>query len=177
MPDATPAPHLSFSHVGLFVHDLGVMEEFYRRVLGFTVTDRGTSSRGSELAFLSRNPDEHHQIVLAEGKAPDSESTVNQMSFRVENFADVRTMYDRVKDAGIQGIAPIDLLPDWVRLIADALPFRWAVAFPVEVMLGRLTPEQIATGFTAQCAWLFASFLLLKFIWRTGVKKYSAVGS
>ena len=74
-------------------------------------------------------------------------------------------------------IAPIDLLPNWVRLIADALPFRWAVAFPVELFLGRLSTEEIYRGFTFQIAWLLLSFLLLKFIWRSGVKKYSAVGS
>jgi len=34
-------PSLSFSHVGLFVSDVPRMEDFYTRVMGFTVTDRG----------------------------------------------------------------------------------------------------------------------------------------
>jgi catechol 2,3-dioxygenase-like lactoylglutathione lyase family enzyme len=31
---------LSMSHIGLYVHDLPRMEDFYTRVLGFTVTAR-----------------------------------------------------------------------------------------------------------------------------------------
>ena len=64
-------PGLSFSHVGFFVHDLARMEDFYSRILEFTVTDRGQLPGPSgplELVFLSRDPDEHHQIVLISGR-------------------------------------------------------------------------------------------------------------
>ena len=46
------------------------MEGFYTRLLGFTVTDRGQLQGAAgpvSLVFLSRDPDEHHQIVLATG--------------------------------------------------------------------------------------------------------------
>ena len=45
------------------------MEDFYTRVLGLSVTDRATI-RGADVVFLSRNPDEHHQIVLVSGRDP-----------------------------------------------------------------------------------------------------------
>jgi catechol 2,3-dioxygenase len=105
MPDV---PEMTFGHIGIDVTEVQPMVDFYTKVLGFTVTDRGTSSRGTELAFLSRNPEEHHQIVLAEGKSPENPPTVNQMSFRVKNFSDVRDVYDRVTAAGVQAVAPID---------------------------------------------------------------------
>ena len=35
------APNLMFSHMGFAVKDMAKMEDFYTRVLGFTVTDRG----------------------------------------------------------------------------------------------------------------------------------------
>ena len=101
-------PEMKFGHIGVNVVDIGPMVDFYVDIMGFTVTDRGTSSRGSEMAFLSRDPEEHHHIVLAEGRPANNVSTVNQMSFKVNSLADVRTMYDRVKNAGIQGVAAID---------------------------------------------------------------------
>jgi len=104
----TALPEMSFGHIGLNVTEMDRMVEFYTGVMGFSVTDRGRGSRGGELAFLSRDPEEHHQIVLAEGRPPGSVSTVNQISFRVENFAEVRAMYQRVREAGVEGIAPID---------------------------------------------------------------------
>lgn len=101
-------PEMKFGHIGINVTEMQPMVDFYTKVLGFTVTDRGRSSRGGELAFLSRDPNEHHQIVLADGKPADTMSTVNQMSFRVEKFSQVRDMYDRISEAGVKPIAPID---------------------------------------------------------------------
>jgi catechol 2,3-dioxygenase len=101
-------PEMTFGHIGLNVTAMDPMVAFYTEIMGFSVTDRGHGSRGGELAFLSRNPEEHHQIVLAEGRPVDNVSTVNQMSFRVTNFGDVRAMYERLVKAGVKGIAPID---------------------------------------------------------------------
>lgn len=64
------APNLMFSHMGLSVKDIAPMEVFHVDVLGFTVTDRG-DAEGMALVFLSRSPDDHHQIVLATGR-PDT---------------------------------------------------------------------------------------------------------
>lgn len=37
-------------------------------------------------------------------------------------------------------VVPLDLLPDWARTVANWLPYQWAFGFPIEVMIGRLTP-------------------------------------
>ncbi|MGB9005967.1 MAG: ABC-2 family transporter protein, partial [Candidatus Aminicenantales bacterium] len=74
-------------------------------------------------------------------------------------------------------IAPLSLLPFPVRLASAILPFRWTVAFPVELFLGRLTPVQALTGMAAQTVWLILSLVLLRFVWRAGVRVYSAVGA
>ena len=60
---ADAVPNLMFSHMGFAVSDLAKMEDFYSRVLGFTVTDRG-EVLGMDLVFLSRDPLDHHQVVL-----------------------------------------------------------------------------------------------------------------
>ena len=52
------------------------MQDFYTRVLGFTVTDGGeleTAEGSMTIVFLSRDPREHHQIVLASGRPADME--------------------------------------------------------------------------------------------------------
>src|SRR3989440_7326454 len=96
----TSVPRLSFSHVGIFVTDVARMEDFYTRVLGFTVTDRGDleTARGKVyLVFLSRDPAEHHQIVMASGRpAGAGFNPINQISFRLDDFAGLREMYRRL---------------------------------------------------------------------------------
>ena len=91
------APSIAFSHVGIYVTDLPRMELFYSRFLGFTVTDRGdldTPHGAVSLVFLSRDPTEHHQIVLATGRPHDAGfNTINQMAFRVDSLATLRHLY------------------------------------------------------------------------------------
>jgi catechol 2,3-dioxygenase-like lactoylglutathione lyase family enzyme len=105
------APALSFSHLGIYVADLARMEDFYGRVLGFTVTDRGTldTPRGTvKLVFLSRDPGDHHQIVLADGRPRDLPfNPINQISFRLDNLAGLRQMHARVKAEKVAEIAPV----------------------------------------------------------------------
>mgnify|MGYP000515248451 CR=1 FL=1 len=43
-----------------------------------------------------------------DGKPADNASTVNQMSFKVQEFSQVRDMYKRVTKAGVPAVAPID---------------------------------------------------------------------
>jgi catechol 2,3-dioxygenase len=88
---------LVFSHMGFYVRDLECMTHFYRDVMGFFQTDRG--QLGSvELVFLSRDPTEHHQIVLATGRPVDlSFSVINQISLRVPDLATLREVRNRVR--------------------------------------------------------------------------------
>jgi catechol-2,3-dioxygenase len=88
---------VSFSHMGFFAHDLGLMEDFYRRLLGFTVTDRGVLNMPKgpvSLVFLSRDPEEHHQIVLASGRPAElGFNVINQISFRVPDVGSLRRLH------------------------------------------------------------------------------------
>ncbi len=100
-------PSIAFSHVGIYVSNLVRMETFYTRFLGFTVTDRGEldTPRGTvNLVFLSRDPTEHHQIVLATGRpAEPGFNTINQMSFRVDSLATLRGLYQSMLQGELCG--------------------------------------------------------------------------
>jgi ABC-2 type transport system permease protein len=74
-------------------------------------------------------------------------------------------------------LVPMDLMPLWVQQVANFLPFRWAFGFQLELLLGRLTPEQALLGFAAQAFWFSVGVIALNLLWRAGVKRYSAVGA
>ncbi len=74
-------------------------------------------------------------------------------------------------------LAPLALYPAFVQSVAAVLPFRWMISFPLELLLGRLTPYQALTGLAAQAAWLLVSYVLVRIVWRAGVRIYSAVGA
>jgi catechol 2,3-dioxygenase len=83
---------LSFSHMGFYVVDAERMSAYYQSVLGFTETDRGLLG-AVPLIFLSRDPTEHHQVILAGGKPEDVHfNAINQISFRVADLNVLRAV-------------------------------------------------------------------------------------
>lgn len=97
---------LNFSHLGIFVRDIEKMAAFYKGVLKFTETDRGNLGQ-ARLIFMSRNPAEHHQIVLVSGRPEDARfSVVNQISFRVPDLATLRRFYERLMANQVDDIRP-----------------------------------------------------------------------
>jgi catechol 2,3-dioxygenase-like lactoylglutathione lyase family enzyme len=103
-----PSPALSFSHFGFFVRDIERMAEFYTRLLGFAVSDRGQLG-STVLVFLTRDPREHHQIVLVSGRPEASGfNAINQISFRMRDLAGLRQMYRALQgEQGVSEIAPV----------------------------------------------------------------------
>ncbi len=88
---------LTFSHMGFYVRDIERMARFYREVLCFFETDRGLLG-SVDLVFLSRDPAEHHQLVLATGRPTDlAFSVINQISLRVPDLATLREVNRRVQ--------------------------------------------------------------------------------
>ena len=93
------------SHVGIYVTDLPKMKDFYTRILGFVVSDAAPDGR---ITFLSRNPSDHHQVVLVRGRTTDAEvPMVQQVSFNVGTLAQVQKAFRKVRGAGCEGISPI----------------------------------------------------------------------
>jgi catechol-2,3-dioxygenase len=85
-------PDMYLSHFELYVRDILSMEEFYTRYLGFVVTDRGEGENA--MVFLSRNPDEHHQLVLNPRQSHKAvESPVDHISFRIDSIANLRVFH------------------------------------------------------------------------------------
>ena len=52
------------SHIGIYVHDVPKMEDFYTRVLGFTVTDRGKVRGMDIIVCTTARTDEEARALL-----------------------------------------------------------------------------------------------------------------
>jgi catechol 2,3-dioxygenase len=115
-----PDDSVAFSHFGFYVKDLARMRDFYCRVLGFVETDRGVA-RGRQLIFLSRDPNEHHQIVLVEGRGGSlDEPVINQISLRVGSLAELKRRYALVKrEAEATDLNPTDHGTAWSLYFRD----------------------------------------------------------
>ncbi len=105
---ARPRPKLS--HIGIYVRDMDRMLDFYRKVFGFVVSDQGHgTAMPIQLVFLTADPTMHHQLVLASGRPDEATfSTVNQLSFTVQDLDELRDIRRRLVDNGATDLLNIN---------------------------------------------------------------------
>jgi ABC-2 type transport system permease protein len=72
---------------------------------------------------------------------------------------------------------PLDLMPPVIQSIARYLPFQLLKYFPIQLALGRLTPDVIVRDFAMGLVWLVVAAVIFQWVWRVGVKRFSAVGA
>ena len=74
------------------------------------------------------------------------------------------------------GLFPLDILPPFLSFLSQVLPFSYLLYFPLKVYLGQLPLISIHIGLLVSFAWTILLFFLLGFVWRKGLKAYTAVG-
>jgi ABC-2 type transport system permease protein len=74
-------------------------------------------------------------------------------------------------------ILPLDLLPETLRRVIMFTPFPYKIDFPVQLLLGNLSTQDILRGFVVQLFWVMTFVLLRIMLWRRGVKRYGATGA
>jgi catechol 2,3-dioxygenase-like lactoylglutathione lyase family enzyme len=167
------APAIALSHFGIHVTDGPRMEDFYTRVLGLLVTDRGALPHGPTLTFLSHDPDQHHQLVLVTGRPPGIDyNVVNQISFKVSTLAELKALHARMREDGVKDFRIVTHGNAWsvyfpdpegnrVELFVDTpwhTPQPFAELFDIEAPVEAILAETEAIcrnrpGFVSRADW------------------------
>jgi ABC-2 type transport system permease protein len=71
---------------------------------------------------------------------------------------------------------PLELFPGLLGRVVQYLPFRHALAFPVENLLGLLSHEQALRDLGLQWSWIAFFLLLVQLLWRLGMRRFGAYG-
>lgn len=74
-------------------------------------------------------------------------------------------------------IAPLDALPDWLASTAKVLPWWWCMGYPTELLMGRRDASSVPVALLVLAAWSIAAWLVVRIMWRRGVRAYGAVGA
>jgi len=72
---------------------------------------------------------------------------------------------------------PLELMPPVIQQIAQFLPFQLLKYFPIQLILGKLPVEVIVRNFALDLVWFGLALALFQWIWRAGIKRFSAVGA
>lgn len=73
-------------------------------------------------------------------------------------------------------LIPIELMPIWLQNIANIMPFKSMIYFPVSIFLGNLSSKEIVGGFIFQILWIVILAILSKGLYKRGIKKVIIAG-
>jgi ABC-2 type transport system permease protein len=71
---------------------------------------------------------------------------------------------------------PLNLLPEPWYTILRWLPFQYMAYFPAVVFLGKIQGADLVRGLLAEAAWAVAFMFLARYLYRLGLRRYSAFG-
>lgn len=72
---------------------------------------------------------------------------------------------------------PLDIMPPSIYNILQLLPFTYLVFFPLKIYLGNIDTVFLLKGFMIVFVWIFFLWFVMSYLWRKGLKIYTAEGS
>jgi ABC-2 type transport system permease protein len=73
-------------------------------------------------------------------------------------------------------LVPLTLMPQWVQVLANFLPFKWTFYFPIEAIVGDFSTQWLLLGLAVQALWVLIGLGIFLVAWRAAIKRFSAVG-
>jgi ABC-2 type transport system permease protein len=96
-------------------------------------------------------------------------------AFWLEETWVLRVMFVTVSTFLSGAILPLEIYPDWMRQLLAYTPFPYVTFVPVKVLLGEYTGSLPQAALTL-CAWTAGAALLAGWIWKRGLRLYTAAG-
>jgi len=98
------------------------------------------------------------------------------LAFWFINISGIFNTFEVVKAVFSGIILPLELMPEILKNIAFITPFPYAIYYPIIAFQGKLTSLQSTKIIGIQFFWIFILALTYKFLWKKGIKKFTAVG-
>lgn len=74
------------------------------------------------------------------------------------------------------GIFPLEVFGELFMQISNLMPFKYTINYPITLLNGKTDISSFAAGALIQGLWIAAFYLLAGVLWRTGGRRYVAVG-
>jgi ABC-2 type transport system permease protein len=74
------------------------------------------------------------------------------------------------------GLFPLDVFGEGLMALFRFMPFQYIIYFPLSIVVGNATANEIVFGVLVQVIWLVLLYGISKIVWRAGMKRYIAAG-
>lgn len=110
-------------------------------------------------------------LVLAFGIATLVGTALALTAFWTLEVGGLQFIYRYVSQFFAGALVPLWFMPDWLRTVAEVLPFQAIAYTPVSVYLGWLAGADLVRALAVQALWLLATYLLGRLIWRRALHR------
>lgn len=115
-------------------------------------------------------------LILAHTLSFIAAYAVSMITFWTTEFMSVFRLY-YFPEMFLSGrLLPLDALPPWVKTVSEFTHFPYMVAFPANVLLGRVPSDQIGRGLVMQVVWCVVFYGLGRVLFARGTRQYTGVG-
>ncbi len=73
-------------------------------------------------------------------------------------------------------LMPFELMPTYITKISFAMPFAYMIYFPVTAFQGKYNTSMLLNTIGIQIIWLLIFYVIYKWMWVNGLKKFTAIG-
>lgn len=73
-------------------------------------------------------------------------------------------------------LIPLDLYPRWADAMTRFLPFRYALAFPVDALLGAISRREALASLGVEAAFVVVTLFGAFVVWKRGARRYGVFG-
>lgn len=101
---------------------------------------------------------------------------VSALAFWTAESAGPRFCFELLLEFASGAFFPLNILPDLVRKTFEVLPFAPLLFFPLNIYLGKVSPDEFIRGIGVQVFWIAVFAWASRTIWNRGIRIYSAEG-
>jgi ABC-2 type transport system permease protein len=99
---------------------------------------------------------------------------VGILAFWLEETWIIRVIISIVSYFLSGAIIPLDLYPKWLTHILDYTPFPYLTYYPIQIFMER--PVPVFQGYFVITLWMLITIFFINFVWKRGIKMYTAAG-
>lgn len=101
---------------------------------------------------------------------------VGLIAFWTDEVEGIYSSINSLKQFFSGGFFPLSLLPPLFLAISFFLPFAYSFYIPTQLYLQKISLQQGIQGLGVQIVWIVLLLLIIKVVWKYGIKRYEGVG-
>ncbi len=101
---------------------------------------------------------------------------VGLVALWTDEVAGLYSTIERVRKFLAGGYFPISLLPPMYGTVSFFLPFAYSFFLPTQLYLGKVTWQKGIQGLGIQLIWIMLLYIIIRLVWRRGIRRYEGIG-